>query len=58
MKDLQWKLEQLKSENANLAKENETLKAKKASDAATAEKEADTAPAKTEPARTKKFIFF
>ena len=62
LKDAQWKLEQLKTENTALTKENETLKAK----------QTNPAPQKTEPVKQdasaspkveqepvkKKFLFF
>lgn len=57
LKDAQWKLEQLKQENAVLTKENETLKAKQSAQAPKpqAEKSSPAAPKETPK---KKFFFF
>jgi uncharacterized protein (DUF3084 family) len=60
LKDVQWKLEQLKTENTALSKENESLKAQ-AKDSASKVQQPQSTPGsskvETEPPK-KKFIFF
>jgi chromosome segregation ATPase len=60
LKDVQWKLEQLKNENNALTKEIESLKAQAKADARKVQPQPATTPTKAEaaPPKAKKFIFF
>ena len=57
LKDAQWKLEQLKTENTSLTKENETLKAKQSAPAPKPQAEASSTAAPKEPPKKKLFFF-
>jgi chromosome segregation ATPase len=57
LKDAQWKLEQLKQENATLTKENETLKAKQSAPAPKPQAETPPTAAPKDPPK-KKLLFF
>jgi regulator of replication initiation timing len=57
LKDAQWKLEQLKTENIALTKENETLKAKQSAPAPKPQAEASSSAAPKEPPKKKLFFF-